>query len=375
MKKVIAALVYLSFLVISCVYPLEFVVGNKNEILIIEGSVNDYDSVQFISITRSVMSKNHIGKKAVENCKVIVKEDAKTEFICEEKKPGEYFLPKGFRGKVNSKYELIIRLADGNEYRSFEEELPPVPDIDKIYSVYRPGLTFGDSLVDGHSIYLDTKELPGREDYVFWKWRLFEKQNICITCMGARYKVEEPYNGKCVNDQILIMARRFFDYMCDGNCWEIYNSDRISLISDAFADGLIKGNHVADIPYFENRGALVEIKQHSVNASAYRYLKLLSEQSTAVGSLTDTPPAALVGNVRNVKNKYEGAGGYFLVSSIAKKNFWLDRSNTNGNPRSIQVLGRDPVYEPPGPNRQIPLAPCIPGVNRTNVRQEGWVND
>jgi hypothetical protein len=60
---------------------------------------------------------------------------------------------------------------------------------------------------------------------------------------------------------------------------------------------------------------LIEIKQQSVSPSAYQYLKLLAEQVQNNGSLVDTPPAALIANIKNILNPKEIIAGFFWLQA------------------------------------------------------------
>jgi hypothetical protein len=64
------------------------------------------------------------------------------------------------------------------------------------------------------------------------------------------------------------------------------------------------------------------------------------------GILVDTPPAAIIGNIRNVTNPDEKIAGFFMVSSIRKTMYWLDRKNATTSSISFGLLGHQPVYEP-----------------------------
>ena len=88
------------------------------------------------------------------------------------------------------------------------------------------------------------------------------------------------------------------------------------------------------------------------------YYARLDEQTHRTGGLTDTPPAAPVGNVRNVGNDREPVVGYFTASGVSAVRYWLTRKNTTSelpfapgvdlSTTFFQILNqRSPVRESP----------------------------
>lgn len=105
-----------------------------------------------------------------------------------------------------------------------------------------------------------------------------------------------------------------------------YNED-VNIMSDIYSNGKsIQGRLVAKIPFYQYRNALIEVQQYSISQSAFDYYNILINQSQRNGSLADTPPAALIGNVKNISDSNEPVGGIFMVSSKTTKSFTIDRT-------------------------------------------------
>lgn len=117
---------------------------------------------------------------------------------------------------------------------------------------------------------------------------------------------------------------------------------------------------------------MIEIKQQNVSPASFQYLKTLANQSQNNGTLADSPPAALIGNLKNIKNSSETVGGYFMVGDAVIKNIWIDRTDTKGS-KPVYLIGRPAIYEPASPDgSRPPLAPCIKTYTRTPLKPEGW---
>ncbi len=362
--------------VFGCVDPLSMKITTRKEILIIEGDINDFDSVQVITITKNLPSSFNIRFAPVPDATVEVIENGNIKYLCVEGTPGKYILPAGFKGKVNATYQLSVRLSEGKSYLSTAEVLNPVPEITNLFArVQLGGVEKNGTKVDGHHIYLNTRDTPDHDDFYAWEWKSYERQYYCYTCEGGLYNRTPLPEGSCTTVAALQRQGTIYDYACEGQCWDIYRSEQINIMSDRFSNGgEIKNRLIAQIPYYHDIGTLVEITQRAVTPLAFGYLDMVADQSQNSGSLADTPPAALVGNIRNTEDRYESVGGFFMVGGVRRKLFWLDRKDLEGTgARAIGLLGRTPTMEPPNMLRP-PQAFCVDSFRRTPRKPDGWID-
>lgn len=155
---------------------------------------------------------------------------------------------------------------------------------------------------------------------------------------------------------------------CNQDCWEILSNDDIDIFSDVYTNGKpIVGKLAAEIPYYQTNGALIEIKQQRISYDSYQFLKLLKNQVQNTGTLVDTPPEALVVNIRNLTNPDEKVAGAFMVASVSSVKYWISREDANGKASPIGLLGRKPLTSPAGV-----LMPCIASRTRTPIKPNGW---
>ena len=61
------------------------------------------------------------------------------------------------------------------------------------------------------------------------------------------------------------------------------------------------------------------IQQSSISEEAYEFFFQLQNQTAFIGSLFDSPPAALNGNIVNLDPSGKKALGYFGVSAVSEK--------------------------------------------------------
>jgi len=376
----------------ACIDLYKVEIQTNKSYLIVEGTISNLPERQAISIFRtktdavfksseftSTIVAQRGGSEPVTKAKVAVIENAQTRYQLTETEPGFYAMPDLFLGKVGNTYQLSIETAAGQKYLSSVETIVPVPSIDRIYEKFNAKGIFDRSTSAGqiatNDFYVDFQDPADQRNFYRWSSVTYEIQRICATCRGGRYYVETSGAG-CRQDSDL-SVNNFFDYECRTLCWDVFQSSTLDIFSDVFTNGkLQKDKLVAQIPLYQANPALVVIRQMSLSANAYRYYKLVQDQSVNTGSLADTPPAPIRGNVANAADETELVLGYFSASEIAENRYWLERRNTSGalpNGLFATKTGRDPNLEQPSDLRNIiPLSDCVLSNSRTPNSPSGW---
>jgi hypothetical protein len=378
MKYSIKFIVFAAILtVLACVEPYDLNFGSQKEILFIEADINNFDKNQFIKIKKNIPSANSIEYVYVESAKVYLIENEKNIIECKYAGDGKYNLPIGFLGKLETSYKLRFEL-DEKIYESSSERASPVAPIEKIYATFsQKGISYLGKEIDGHNIFIDIKDINPDEQFYLWQWRLFEKQGYCKSCEGGKFYTSPLPLGKCIDDANLKRRNVIYDYVCGAQCWDIFYNEDVNIMSDKYSNGKnIQSRLVAKIPFFQYRNALIEVQQYAISQSAFAYFNILINQSQRNGSLADTPPAGLIGNVRNLGDATEPVGGIFMVSAKTTKSYTIDRTELISGVRVIGLFkGRQVTPEPlENDTTRPPLAPCVEDRNRTDKKPIGWVD-
>jgi hypothetical protein len=355
----------------TCVEPFNTGAAYETNLITVEGTLTDLPEPQFVRLRRSVSNASTSVSQPVRGIRVeVLVDDA--PLLLTEATPGDYALPTGFRGQLGRRYRLRFQI-DGVRYESTEEILPAAPAIGRVYDRFDTEairLLGSESMPvfqPGHRVYLDLLDPVGIRNFYRWDWTLWERQDVCQTCDNGLYY----YGQGC----FITNTGTLYDYFCEQRCWAILQSRLINVMADTYSDGqTITGREAARIPFYNRSGALVEIRQQALTQAAFRYYKLLADQIQNTGSLADTPPASIFGNVSNVTNRNDKLVGFFTAVGVSKIRYWLSRENAalfDGPP--LGLLGRPIQPEPstPSPPRP-PLAPCTLTDNRTPVQPEGW---
>jgi hypothetical protein len=381
---------------ISCVEPYGVSIAGSRKYIIVEGTItNVSDDRQIVKIfqtddqsdfassdfTKTIFSKDNEARP-IENATVEVLENGQTAYALIEKEPGIYEMPRSFFAKIGNTYQLKFSTSDGIQYASSEEKMNSVPDITNFEVQYNPKGVRKPRLynlqIPTHDYYLDFDDPVNDVNFYSWTWTDYEVQNYCQSCRQGRYYRENDLfdaKGECISDRSL-HPNTFYDYNCQGFCWELFKGEDITIFSDVFTNGQAqKGKLIAQVPAFQSNACLVSIQQKSLTPGAFRYLKLIEDQSVNSGSLADTPPAPIKSNVLNVQAKEELVLGYFTASAVKEVRHMLDRSETPGLQKDnlFSILNnRDPIPEPEGFRFPVPLAPCVASETKSPVAPRNW---
>ena len=422
-----------AFWVVACVDPEDILLRGTVNIVVVDGTITNLAEEQIIRLNRSKSDPltGRFGVTPITKATVEVVIDSSQRVSCHETIDGTYQLPSDFKGQIGHAYQLRFTLSDGTQYASNQQVIQPVPPIDKVTAQFNPKSLFPPITgfyTAGHDFFIDFNDPIQTRNYYRWDWKLWEKQEWCRTCYQGEYSVytiiatliqssaNNSYNYTSSNTTFLEdcyyelpppypsdrnpVPAYTYDYSCRTQCWEIIYSHDINVFDDEYTNGgLLTGRKVAQIPFYDHNPGLVEIRQSSMTADAYRYFKLFQQQTQNTGGLADTPPSALAGNVHNVANNREAVVGYFTASAVAPARYWLGRkdvtgislggSGPNGYPSlpgaeffySLNQREPHPELTFPNGSPQFPIikspprpptATCVSSDTRTPYKPEGW---
>ena len=423
-------LLLIGLLPLACVDPEDTVLRGTVDVVVVDGTINNLPEPQLIQLNRSRADPltGRFGVLPITKAQVEVVVDSAEVIACHETVDGTYGLPSDFRGQVGHSYQLRFTLTNGTRYVSNQQVMPVVPPINRITGHFNPkslppGLLNG--FTSGFDMFIDTQDSPGQRNYYRWDWILYERQYWCRTCTQGNYmtnrltlvssyplplvyKAEPQLLEDCFSEPPAKLRDGsdaatpyfFYDYSCRTSCWEIVRGYTLNLFDDRFSDGgLISGRTVAQVPYYTQNPALIEIRQGSLTPDAYQFFTLFQQQTQNTGGLADTPPAALVGNVRNAANPRENVVGFFTAGAVSSVRYWIDKKDADpyaygaydqqgnivpGDQQLFYALNRRQPH-PEEQQQQVglgytiigggsrpPTAVCGPLDQRTPVKPTGW---
>ncbi|GAB4000724.1 hypothetical protein GCM10028807_54620 [Spirosoma daeguense] len=396
-KKLTQSFLYILLGIISvlqgCIEAYDPSTSLNANLIVVSGIVTDLTEPQTISLSRSRSSADSASiSTPIQGATVVVLINGTEQIRLLEKQPGLYSFPDGFQGKVGNTYQLRFQTPDGTNYESSVETMVSVPSITKTYDQFNPEgpkKTANGLAVPANDIYVDLQDPAGERNFYLWRWRLYEQQVWCASCQQGRYVAVDigpvgsgPINVLgCIRDTTL-STFNMFDYPCRGLCWDIFYSTSIDVFSDIYSNGQMQiGHKVASIPIYQRDPALIVVELLSLSPNAYRYYKLFADQTQNTGTLADSPPAPIVGNIRNLANSSENVVGYFSAASVSVNRHKVKRQDvTSGIFQGLfyAINNRYPNLESSLPGNPSPFGVasssslCIPSRNRTDLLPPGW---
>lgn len=303
-KNICLSLLLIS--IIGCISEIDFAPKEPDKsVLAIHGQFTNSKGEQKVRLTRPGYYSFGASFDPVVGAKVeIVDEKGNREqYRGDLDEKGTYFLAgRKVKGQPGGTYYLDITLADGANYRSEPETMPAAMKSDSISvqpeveeTISTEGVILNSS--KWASVYVHTK-FPATTSETYLRWHA---ENIYMFTELAKYwLVLKPAPKSCF----------ISDY---------FNFQNVALLdSKGLQRGAPISRRIARKRFdetFEVRIAF-NVYQYSITKKAYEFWENAQKLTDQVGSIFDSPPAALKGNVYNTKNKNERALGYFEVTSV-----------------------------------------------------------
>ncbi|MER2996018.1 DUF4249 domain-containing protein [Pontibacter populi] len=310
----------LALVVNSCIDPLELEIDDRTWKLVVDGMITNEPGPYTVRLSRSKRYSSYTDSwNAVETgARVIVSDDKGNEETLTETKPGTYLTSvAGIQGQIGNTYSLSIRTKDGKQYTSSPETLLPVPEMDDLYFEVRPVQVLNESDVERTEyvvdVFVDIQDPAEARNYYLWQWQ-------------STFRVStQPwdYSEKVGNVRVPMPKD------CCEICWVTNTTNTVNIQDDRLLNGAnIKRHLVTSIPvtaqHFGTKYYL-EVKQFSLSEAGYDFWRILKSQIENGGSIQDTPPATIIGNITNLNNPDERALGFFGASAVSKSAIFIRR--------------------------------------------------
>ncbi len=365
------------FLLYSCVTPFEIDDEINSNIVNVNGIFSNIAEENYITLTLNIPRDNGNKGSAAPitdaTVKIIGSDGSQLRFV-NSKQNREYYYPETPNTpKNNINYYLSVILENGTEIKSSIETLPQPTELEKVEEVldtYKEGIiTFGK-----YNLNVSFVDPPITNTNYKWIYSIIEEKQICKTCLNNREYIRFPLPGSCEFIRTLPDGYFFInnlDYYCDDYCFAKLEYDPLVIYSDLYSNGgKIENLSIGSFPLFEFSPTLVKMLQMSISNRAYKYNELLQNLGKKPGTLADTPPVALIGNLNFQKaQKNTFVAGYFYVTHISSKLKLIKKKNL-GNIKPLKLIGRF-YFEPPFPLFS-PKAPCIEDRFNSKTIPDNW---
>ena len=207
-------------------------------------------------------------------------------------------------GTPGNNYILEIRLKNGNVYHSTPEIMPttPLSTDSATFQVDRESIISSENAVIYNyfiNILLKTK-LPKIDSVGYFRWGIDEVYLMLVNHNSGCW-VSQPY--------------------CVYNITNIKNTDYSNLV----LSNILLQHRPIDMTF--GYGHMFNITQSCMNKKNYDYWFKVKELKDRQGSIFDTPPANIIGNMINESNPKEIVLGYFEATSQKITRVKVERGN------------------------------------------------
>lgn len=299
----------------TCVDPYNPKLEQYQSLLVVNALLTDGDNPVSVRLTSTTISPD-AAPDSVTGALVSVSDDAGNTTFLKEVSAGIYKAEaKAFKAAEGRKYSLKIQTAEGKEYESDPAVLTQSGSIDTLYYLKAARKTSEGEVQEGIMIYIDSK---GTSQSKFYRWSYEEWWKFNIP-----YPVTHQYIDE---DHIYAIPVK------NVTCYKNRNSDEI-LIKATGAEGIPEfslhpvcfiASDKSDrllIQYF------IEITQYSISEKEYEFWRQMKEINESGGDIFNRQPFQIMSNIHCVSNPEEMVLGYFHISGVNRKSFYVKGSD------------------------------------------------
>lgn len=307
---------------ISCIDPYEVELEEGAQLLTVDGMITTEPGKQSVRLTRSDTYGSVFEGliRPVSNATVIIRDNTGKVVFLEEEEAGIYWTSEDFATEVGKTYTLQIQTSNGTVYTSLPETVQPVPEINSLsVQTIRTPVEGEEIDKSGIQVVAEITDPADQNNFYYWEsapavYVLRTRPDLYTPRPSDTNTSREPQPKDCC----IVCFRT-----------ETVN-EGVFIAQDDNFNGLTTKVPVA---YIEDDGLRfittyrADIRQISISQEAYRFLKLVKQQTEISGSVFDPPPATIRGNMINLENPEETVLGFFMVGSETQRRIYIDQSD------------------------------------------------
>jgi hypothetical protein len=302
----------------SCVEKIDFPLNRGVEKLIVSGQINNLNEPQIIYLSETTSANREPISSGIyfvnndlprplqgANVKVISSDGSQVTF--RETKPGQYEFRASLGLMPGANYRVEISF-EGRTYTSEAESLNPVIGTDKLSYTFDRGI-FKDQPETAFISIITEVQLPEQVGNYYLRWDVDEAYFWDLTFFPNPFNTPPP---PCY----------VFGYP-DAERITLLNGDLLNRPSGSSSQVIAK--RIVDESFLSSH--YFNVRQTSISKNSYDYWRKVRELVNNTGSVFDTPPAPIRGNIRNVNDPDEVVLGYFEVANVKLSRIFTTRAD------------------------------------------------
>ena len=306
--RILLIIIFINPINYSCIEKFDYVSPSNERYLVVDGILSQKNAIHKVHLNYSTYYGSLSAPKVM-NATIRLYDDQGNYEDYEEGEKGEYKLwGNKIERRSGSTYFIEIVLNNGKVYRSYPQIMPPILKPDSLYAereivseINESGAVIKRNIL---KILLDTHIKENNQNFYFI-WRSSHVFSLTeIKCNPLSYPkvcyAEEVMNPDQIN---------------------IFSSENLEeQVLNEFEVGRISINPVWQ--FYEKH--FYNVGQFSITEEAYQYWETVKKIANPTGSIFDTPPAPIRGNIYNVNDPSELVLGYFEVSTVDTIRTWTN---------------------------------------------------
>ncbi len=327
----------------QCVDRIEVDTSTEPERIAIDGFITNESKIHQVRIMRTVKFSNELNKP-VSGAFVQIESSDDQVIDLEEHEPGIYKTTCCFKADKDISYKLVVRF-DGKIIESNEQVLPnysPVTGVKYRSETKKIFRKVDQEVVDEPGIVVSTYLTPteGNHSYFFWQ--------LIPTFIWDATRAQSELVKRCW----VTVPARFQSILIHKERKGGYNKDLAFIIA----------NREMEIKYG------LEVIQYNINEDAYLFWDRIKKQKENAGSIFDSPPSSIQGNLYNTDNQKDIILGYFGVYNESVQRIFLSNDDLPYNFDFVDICER--LFR----GRPYECVNCLryPGGSSSTQKPEWW---
>ncbi len=320
----------------ACIDPLGVKVTGENTRLIVDGLITDQPGPHLVKLFYSnPLTTSRFLKpfEPVTAASVIVRDDLNNQYILYEVMAGVYSTENsGLIVTADREYKLLITTVDEKQYESSNEKLWPSGVIEDVsFGFVNNRSESSGEQIHSLKVYVNARGAGGENNFFRWRWTTVHKTisnpelRVKLT-PGGEFPDPPGCSGYIVVGGGLVKVS---DCTCC-ICWSYNYNDGARVSQNEYTrDNIFNMQYIGAIPvtamhFFDKYH--IAIEQLSLSESAYDFWRLIEKQQRGATDIFQPNMIKIRGNITSITDPNEEVLGFFGVSGIATKSFFIDRS-------------------------------------------------
>ncbi len=312
-RNLFAMLIFTLFT--QCIERIEVDTSTEPERIAIDGFITNESKIHEVRIMRTVKFSNELNKPVTDAIVQIESSDDQVIDL-EEYEPGFYKTSRCFKAEKGVSYKVVVRF-EGKVIESIEQILPdyvPVTGVKFRAETRKIFREIDNEVVEEPGIVVSTylNQTENNPDHYFWQ--------LVPTYIWDAQRAQSDLVRRCW----IRNPSRFQNVLVHKERNGGYDKDLV----------FIQATRDMEIKYG------LEIIQYNINEDAFHFWERIKKQKENVGSIFDSPPSSIQGNLYNIDNQKDIVLGYFGVYNKSVQRIFVSLDELPYNLDLVNICAR-----------------------------------